>query len=97
MTEEIKAILDKMSEMAGHENVNFTDGSHLKLTWTQQQENEYVKWLCNELRTSKKTRQSLMAYPTKNKSTCLRAANTFVSIYGFARHHETNQTTHEIS
>ena len=83
----IDTILRKMCEFGGvdFDSVNFQDGSHLRIEWTQKQENEFRDWLALEIRTNKWMRNYLARGPelAKKKYYALKIANEFVFVYGF--------------
>ena len=80
-------ILRKMCDFAGIEYgcVNWSDGSHLQLTWTKQQQNDFTDWLANEINNSALIRRNLTRFPNlvKGKYRSMRLAREFVDNYGF--------------
>lgn len=80
-------ILRKMCDFAGIEYgyVNWSDGSHLQLTWTKQQQNDFTDWLANEINNSALIRRNLTRFPNlvKGKYRSMRLAREFVANYGF--------------
>ena len=80
-------ILRKMCDFAGIEYgcVNWSDGSHLQLTWTKQQQNDFTDWLANEINNSALIRRNLTRFPNlvKGKYRSMRLAKEFVANYGF--------------
>jgi hypothetical protein len=83
----ISTVKHKMCEHAqvDYNTVNWYDGSHHKLTWTQEQENEFKKWFINELLSSAIFRRALTRFPSlvKGKYHATKYANEFVFNYGF--------------
>ena len=80
-------ILRKMCDFAGIEYgcVNWSDGSHLQLTWTKQQQKDFTDWLANEINNSALIRRNLTRFPNlvKGKYRSMRLAREFVANYGF--------------
>lgn len=80
-------ILRKMCDFAGIEYgcVNFSDGSHLQLTWTKQQQKDFTDWLANEILNSALIRSHLTRFPNlyKGKYRARQLANEFVLKHGF--------------
>ena len=76
-----------MCDFAGIEYgcVNWSDGSHLQLTWTKQQQNDFTDWLANEINNSALIRRNLTRFPNlvKGKYRSMRLAREFVANYGF--------------
>lgn len=68
-----------------YNTVDWSDGSHHKLTWTQEQENEFKKWFVNELLSSALFRRELTRFPSliKGKYHATKFVNEFVNKYGF--------------
>ena len=56
---------------------------YLKNEWTQEQMDEYIKWLADYLYSSAGARRALMGYPIKNKKRCKAVASLFTSWYGW--------------
>lgn len=85
MDEHLQMICDKMSEMAGYDpkDVDWKSDSHLDLTWTKEQEDEYTKWLCDLLYNDAKMRRNVMAFPAKNKAQIKKTVDQFLFYTGF--------------
>ena len=49
MDEQIKRVCDKMAEIAGLKVESWTDGSHLRMIWTKEQQDSFTEWLYDEL------------------------------------------------
>jgi hypothetical protein len=89
-TEQIKKqytkVLIKMCKMAGLEfdSVDFKEDKwYTKHEWTQEQQNKFMDWLYDRLMKDRPMRKGLMAYPVANKHSCLMAAQSFISNFGW--------------
>ena len=80
-------ILRKMCDFAGidYSLVNWEDGSHLRLTWTKQQSNDFIDWLANEILNSALIRNHLTRWPNlyKGKYRSRQLAKEFEFRFGF--------------
>ena len=83
----INTVKHKMCEYAqvDFNCVNWADGSHHKITWTQEQENKFKEWFIKELISSKLFRTELTRFPTliKGKFYATKYVNEFTMNYGF--------------
>ena len=85
--EAIEEIKRKMCELAGYdyEDVLWSDGSHLKLKWAEEQENEFKVWFVQKCTTDSKFRREISKYDAlvKSKKYAQKMADEFVFQYGF--------------
>ena len=81
---EFDAVLDKMCEYVGADNVDFSDRYYrAKYKWATCDKDAFVYWLEGYLNRSEDLREQLMEYPSKSDSEIHRAAAGFVSHYGW--------------
>jgi len=79
----LDAVLDKMCEIVGAENVDFTAQNwYHQHAWTQAQEDEFTDWLVDYLR-KRPAQAELMQYPRGDKKTRVRFADEFCWNFGW--------------
>lgn len=85
MTEELKTILNEMCSRvnANPEDIDFKSSDwYLKYTWTEEEQDDFIKWLADFLHTNNKARKLFNIIGNAKKS-CNRGAMFFVSNYGW--------------
>ncbi len=55
--------------------------------WTEEDQNDYIKWLTDYLLNNTKARRELMSISTKTKKNCLKFAEQFTSWNGWKNAH----------
>ena len=85
MPEELKTILNEMCSRvnANPEEIDFKSSDwYLKYTWTEEEQDDFIKWLADFLHTNNKARK-LFNIIGKSKKRCKHGAMLFVSNYGW--------------
>lgn len=85
MNEKMQRVCDVMAYKAclNSLNINWKDGSHIQLDWTEKQENDFKEYLIDALLHDKELRNEMMAFPRKNKKVIKEVASQFTAWYGF--------------
>lgn len=81
-----KIILSKMFEFVNaefDEELVLEKDWYKKYSWTQEQEDGFEKWLTDYLCNSSEAREEIIWFPVKSKTSCKRAANAFITNYGW--------------
>lgn len=87
MDPQIELVCRRMAEAAdlSYDNINWMDGTHLKLKWSESQEKAFKYWLIKELKTSKEMRYTMMKWPRRKLVRDYKeVANYFCNQYGFS-------------
>jgi hypothetical protein len=84
MSKHLQEILDTMCKVVGAKDVNFKkDAWFMDYEWTEEQQEEFRKWLVSYLMENKEARQEIMEYPRKHKPTIEKLSRYFIFNYGF--------------
>ena len=84
MTEELKTILNEMCSRvnANPEEIDFKSSDwYLKYTWTEEEQDDFIKWLSDFLYNNSKVRKVFSV--SKSKKYCNKVSGKFVSNYGW--------------
>lgn len=84
--EHIQEVLSKMCEMVGTkiEDIDFNDEEwYYTHTWTDNQQEEFKKWLVDYLHKKHSARKLLTMVRTKDKKLLEKAASSFIFNYGW--------------
>ena len=82
----IKTVLTEMCKRVGADadKIDFKEeGWFMQHSWTQSEEEDFIKWVTDYLYTDKQARIDIMNSPSKRKGTCKKAATYFVWNYGW--------------
>jgi hypothetical protein len=84
MNQELKTILDEMCSRvnANPEDIDFKSKDwYLKYTWTEEEQDDFIKWLSNFIYNNSKARK-VFSIP-KSKKYCNKVSGMFVLNYGW--------------
>lgn len=77
-------ILKEMFSRVGLKRVNTKPKNwFLKHSWTEEEQEDFRKWLVKYLMENKEARQELMQWPRKDKKTIEKLSKEFIMNYGF--------------
>ena len=82
----LEKVLREMCRRVGarYEDVDFSDPEWFyQYEWTEEEEEDFVKWLTKELVSDAQLRKDLMRYPTSRKKYLQRFAEVFTANYGW--------------
>lgn len=85
-TKHIRNILHEMCNRvnADYGSIDFKAPTwYHEYEWTQEQEDDFVKWMTDYLFNNKEARFEILAFPRKDKKYCKKAAEEFVWNYGW--------------
>lgn len=85
MNESLVIILKHMCEVAGcdYDTIDFKSNDwYTTYTWSDEQQNEFVEWMIDYLKTSPIARKNLNIL-SSSKQTLRKASEFFVSMYGW--------------
>lgn len=83
---ELEPILREMCRRVGadYDSIDFVDSSwYLGHAWTEEEANEFIKWLGEYFYQNTRARQALFRIPRKTKKRCMDAAKEFEFRYGW--------------
>ena len=86
MNKYLRTILKEMSKRvdADFDSLEFTNPDWFRqCEWTEEEQNEFNKWLIKYLRDNTKARNELMSIPSKNKVFLQKFADSFSFNYGW--------------
>jgi hypothetical protein len=86
MNDQLKIVCHAMAVAAGlnYDKINWMDGTHLKLKWSESQEKAFKQWLVNELKVNAKMRNVMMKFPSNRLvKNYKKIADEFCFLYGF--------------
>lgn len=83
MDEQIQRVCNKMAEIAGLKVDSWTDGSHLSMIWTKEQQDSFTEWLYDELMSNRGLRHAMMNSRICTKQLMRKASEEFVAFHGF--------------
>lgn len=91
MGKHLKEILDNMCLVAQVEDVDFKkDAWFMDYEWTEEEQEQFRKWIVKYLMENKEARKELMTWPRKHKPTIERWSREFIFNYGFKTYEENN-------
>jgi len=87
MKKELKTVLKEMCDRVGadFEDIDFGNEKWFMKnhSWTEKEEEDFVKWFTDELMNNASLRKKFLKYPRKNKKKCRKAAQWFCFEYGW--------------
>jgi aromatic ring-opening dioxygenase catalytic subunit (LigB family) len=84
MEKHLKEILDNMCLVVGAKDLDFKkDGWFMEYEWTEEEQEQFRKWIVKYLTENKEARQELMKWPRKHKATIEKFSREFIFNYGF--------------
>lgn len=86
MSKNLEMVIREMCSRVGadFDKIDFKSSNWFqKYTWPQTEKNLFVVWLVGTLLVDKEMRQEMMAFPSKNKKSIEKFANSFVCNYGW--------------